>query len=120
MAPPKRKAAQAINDKQAASSSKKAKSIKAMTFKMFEAGVKPLEATVKGGKRDLDLAVLPRSFNTKSFGFGANTKMVILVEVDGEVEEVQAVVSINVTVVGSKLSQEAAEAEEEDAEGEDV
>jgi len=94
--------------------SKKAKTEKAMSFKTFEEGVKPLEMVIRGGKKELDIAVLPKEFSTKSYGFGANARMIIEAVIDGEVQDLEAIVSINVTIKGSKHAAEAAAEENEE------
>jgi len=112
---PKRAGAPASN-KAGEPKSKKAKTESTLPYETFEKGAKPLNIIIKtGAEKDDDLLALPKQFNTKSYGFGGNAHITVPVEIDGKTEELQATVSVNIVVKGSKpkTSKEVDEDEEE-------
>jgi len=103
---PSSKAAQAEGSKNAdESGSKKAKYTKVnpgITAKEFEEFAKPIPVAIGESGELANLIAEYTTFSTGSYGWKANGKFKITIQVDGEDKEVTVQAGLNLTVSGSK------------------
>ncbi|KAA1138068.1 hypothetical protein PGTUg99_027878 [Puccinia graminis f. sp. tritici] len=88
-----------------ASAPKKGRFVKqdpGMTAKQFEESAKSMAIAFGEGAEFGIITAEPSTFSTGSYGWKANSKIRVKVNVDGEEKEVQVVVGLNMTVSGSK------------------